>query len=61
MVYWPKVDTAWAHKAIKPPGKMPKTKTKAPLMDKTVRTSVLPPTASVWVGASKYMTLTTRK
>jgi hypothetical protein len=52
---------ALAHKAIKPPGKMPKIKINAPLRVNTTRTSVLADTVVAVMGASKYMTLTMRK
>ena len=58
----PKVRTmAWAHKVIKPPGIKPSNKTKAPLMDKTTRTSKGADTVVAVKGGSKYITLTTRR
>ena len=53
--------TAFAHSVISPPGTMPSSSTRAPLTDSTERTSMPAVMPAVWVGASKYMTLTRRR
>jgi hypothetical protein len=52
---------ARAHKVIKPPGNKPKTNSKPLLINSTTRTSLPADTVLAVKGASKYMTLTTRK
>jgi len=53
--------TAWAQSAMRPPGTMPNNSTKAPLSVSTERTSAPASMSAVCVGASKYITLTTRR
>jgi nucleoside-diphosphate-sugar epimerase len=54
-------EMAWAQSAIRPPGTRPSTSTRAPLTDNTARTSSGAVIGAVCVGASKYMTLITRR
>jgi len=58
----PKVSTmALAHKAIKPPGNKPTTKSNKAFTPSTTRTSLGAETVEAVMGSSKYITLTTRK
>ena len=52
---------ASAHNDIRPPGNNPSPSTRAPLIDRTTRTSTGADTLEAVSGASKYMTFTTRR
>ena len=54
-------EIALAQSAIRPPGRIPRPSTNAPLRDSTVRTSSDAETVLAVMGSSKYMTLTTRR
>ena len=51
---------ASAQSVISPPGRMPSTSTSAPLIVSTTRTSAGAATVVAVIGASKYITFTTR-